>query len=657
MALFSRSGFASRRSRSVAALICIGLMLISINIIAGRYLTARLDLTEGKLYTLSRGTKQTLAKISEPITLRLYYSTRLGETAPTYGVYAERVRELLDQYVTAARGKIRLELYSPQPFSDVEDQAVGFGLQGVPLDQQGEVVYFGLAGTNSTDDQQIVPFFSTERERFLEYDLTRLVHSLAFPRRNVVGLLSTLPLEGDMNAMMQGRASEPTAVVEQLRQLNDVQDLPTDLDTIPKEVDVLMLVHPQRLPDRTLYAIDQFVVKGGKALVFVDPYSETQATTPSRANPPGSPAGSELERLFKVWGLRMVPDVVAGDRAAARRVAVPVPGRNAQGLDYIAWLNVRAPNLNRDELITAELDRMNLASVGIIEAIEGATTKLVPLITTSPESTRIPVDKIKGMPDVAGLLTRFKPDDKRYILAAHLTGMVETAFPDGPPPPPPEPPKPHGAAPAPPSVPAAPAPAAKGEFVKKSAAPINIVVVADTDMLDDRFWAQTRDFFGRRVVVPTAGNGDFVANAVEILAGGEDLVDLRSRGTSVRPFVVVERIQRAADDQYAAQQQALQEKLNETQKKLRDLTSGDSGSASSSLSSEQSKAIEQFRADMVTTRQQLRAVQLALRRDIRRLKMLLEFCDIALIPIVVAVAAVVIGALRLKRRRRRPALV
>ena len=193
---------------------------------------------------------------------------------------------------------------------------------------QGEQVYFGLAGTNSTDDQQIVAFFAPERERFLEYDLTRLVHSLAFPKKTVVGLISTLPLEGDMMATMQGRPARPMAVLQQLRQLDDVETLPAALDTVPADIDVLMLVHPQNLPDKTLFAIDQFVLKGGKALVFVDPYSELQARS-RPASRPAAPADSDLDRLFKAWGIELLPNTVAGDRRDARRVGVPAPARRA----------------------------------------------------------------------------------------------------------------------------------------------------------------------------------------------------------------------------------------------------------------------------------------------------------------------------------------
>src|SRR5580658_2848691 len=209
-------GFRSRGGRAVIALVAIVLILVAGNVIAARYATVRLDLTSEHLYTLARGTRQTLAKMEEPITLRFYYSNRLGDTAPAYGTYARRVREMLDQYVAAARGKIRLEIYDPQPFSDAEDRAVAYGLQAVPLNDQGEAVYFGLAGTNSTDDQQVIAFFNPERERFLEYDLTRLIHALAFPKRTVVGLLSSLPLVVDPGAALQGKQSEPLAIIAQL---------------------------------------------------------------------------------------------------------------------------------------------------------------------------------------------------------------------------------------------------------------------------------------------------------------------------------------------------------------------------------------------------------------------------------------------------------
>jgi ABC-type uncharacterized transport system involved in gliding motility auxiliary subunit len=632
--------FASRPRVAAAALILIAVILVSVNILAAQFPGARLDLTQGRLYTLSSGTRRTLAKIDEPITLRFYYSTELGDRLPPYGVYAERVRELLEQYAAAAHGKLRLEIYHPQPFSRVEDQAVAFGLQGVPLDQQGDQVYFGLAGTNSTDDRQVIPFFSPQRERFLEYDLTKLVHNLVFPKKPVVGLITALPLQGDVMAMMSGQPSRPMAIVSEIEQLDKLKPLPADLAQIPAGIDVLMIVHPQKLPPKTLYAIDQFVLKGGRALVFVDPYSELEAALRNRPDMPGGPTGSDLEPLFKSWGIRLLPRLVAGDRRDAERVNVPVAGRGEETLDYVAWLGLGPDNLNRKDPITADLHHLTLASAGILEKRKGATTTVEPLVTTSPDSMEIPVGKVEGLPDVAGLLDDFKPSGHRYILAARVTGNVETAYPKGPPP---EKPVKPGAAKTPPPAPG----------LQRSARPINVVVVADSDLLADRFWVRSQNFFGRQVLVPVADNGDFVLNALGVLAGGDDLIGLRTRGTSARPFVLVDRIRRAADERYSAEERRLQQKLKLTEAKLQNITAGQAANAAVTLSPAQTRAIAQFRADMLQTRRQLRAVQRALRSNIARLKGMLEFFDIALVPLLVAAVAIVLGIVRLKRRRRR----
>ncbi len=373
----------TRRARSIIALVCVALLLVAANVVATRYLTARLDLTAERLYTLSPGTRLTLSHIDEPITLRLYYSPKLGESVPSFGVYAQRVRELLDQYVAEAHGKLRLETYDPPPFSDAEDRAVAFGLQGAPLNSQGEQVYFGLAGTNSTDDQQVIAFFSPERERFLEYDLTKLIHALAYPKRTVVALMTALPLNGDPMGVLQGRSSRPMAFLDQLRQTDDVEMLPPDADAIPAGTDVLMLVHPQNLPPKSLFAIDQFVLGGGKAVVFVDPMSELQSRGGERSKAPDS----DLAPLFKAWGLQMLPNVVAADRRDARRVVVPTAGRGSAGqpMDYIAWLNLKASELNHQDVITADLKQITMATAGILEPLPGASTKFEPLISTTLE--------------------------------------------------------------------------------------------------------------------------------------------------------------------------------------------------------------------------------------------------------------------------------
>jgi len=639
----------SRRSAAAIGLISAAVLFVSANVIANRTLaTTRIDLTENKLYTLSPGTLATIAKIKEPLVLRFYYSKKLGDEIPSYGVYAQRVRELLEQYAAVSKGKIELHELDPKPFSAVEDRAVAFGLQGVPLDQGGEQVYFGLAATNSTDDQQIIPFFQPQRERLLEYDITKLIHSLAFPKKPVVGLITDLPLEGDVMAAMRGRPMIPYAVIAQIKPLYVIKDLSDDVDKIPSDIDVLMIAHPQHLSKKALYAIDQYVLKGGKALIFVDPHSETQQMHPSRLNPPGSPLNSNLNTLFKSWGVEMVPKMVAGDLRAARRVNAGTD-KHVVAMDYVAWLSLDKSDLNRNNLITADLSHINMASAGILDPLKGAKTKFTPLISTSKDSMEIPVAKVQGMPDVGALLRNFKSDNKRLVLAAQVTGPATTAFPDGPP-------KTKTAkndkkSDAGNSTDAKAAGTKAAPEVKTAAKPIDVVLVADTDILEDRFWVQTQDFFGQKVTIPVANNGDFVANAIGVLSGGDDLISLRSRGTSARPFELINNIQRAADARYQATEQDLETKLKDTQEKIKQLRS-QGGHGGVALAAEQEKTLENFRVDMVKIREQLRRVQLALREDIDRLQAWTEFFDIALVPILVGLTAMILGILRLRRRKR-----
>jgi len=639
----------SRRTLALLSLASAAVLFVSVNVIAGQVLrSARIDLTAGRIYTLADGTARTIAEIQEPVTLRYYYSHRLGDEIPSYGIYAQRVRETLEEYAARAKGKIDLQVIDPEPFSPEEDRAVALGLQGVPLEQGGEKVYFGLAATNSTDDQELIPFFQPERERFLEYDLTKMIHAIARPKRTVIGLASDLPLEGDFAAAMQGQPLRPYAIVNQLRQLYELRTITTQFDKVEPDVDVLLIAHPQGLSEKTLYAIDQFVLGGGRALVFVDPHSETQQMRPNRYARPGGPVDSNLEPLFKTWGVELEPKVVAGDRQAARRVnigtaASPMP------LEYVAWLQLKGDALNHDELVTGDLDQINMASAGILKPTKDTKTAFTPLMQTSTESEEIPVDKVEGMPDVAGLLDDFRPSGERYTLAARISGPAETAFPDGPPKSKDEQ-KASDATATDATKKDDPAKTDEPPQLKEAKQPINVIVVGDTDMLDDRFWAQTSEFFGRQVIVPTASNGDFVANALEVLAGGNDLISLRSRGTAARPFVVVDQIQRAAEAQNRANEKALEDKLKATEDKIKDIQQNKEGAVT--LTAEQSQAIDNFRGEMLRTRQQLRVVQRALRQDIDRLKAELEFFDIAFIPILVGIVAIVLGVVRINRRKR-----
>ncbi len=640
----------SRRAAAWWALAAAIVLFVAVNVIAEQELRgSRIDLTENGLFTLSQGTRRVLGKIEEPITLRFYYSPQLGAAAPPYGIYAERVRETLQQYAALAHGKIKLEEIDPQPFSSAEDRAVAFGLQGVALAQGGDQVYFGLAATNATDDQQLIGFFQPDRERFLEYDLTKLVYSLAFPKKTVVGLISNLPLEGDFEAAMRGAPLTPYAIYEQMKQLYDVRDVPTDADQISPDIDVLMIVQPQHFTPKTLYSIDQYVMKGGKALVFVDPYSEAQAQKAQQQAYDPSAEASDLEPLFKAWGVEMVPGKVAADRADARRVNVGT-STSPHAADYIAWLALDDHNVNHDSPITGDLTQLNFATAGILEPVKGATTKFSPLVFTTKESQEVEVAKVAGFPQIDVLLNEFKASGRNLTLAARITGPANTAFPNG---------LPKAAAAdkdADKGKAADPKAASAPAQVKSAVKPINVVVIADTDMLSDRFWVDIQDFVGQHVAVPNANNGDLVTNAIDTLSGGDDLIGLRTRGTAVRPFTLVQNLQRAADERYEDTEKGLEKQLKETQDKIRNLSGRDPQAQNADTSAsalEQAQTLDNFRTELLKVRRQLRAVQLALRQDIDQLRTEIELADIAAIPILVGLVAIILGLYRMNRRRRR----
>ena len=324
-----------------------------------------------------------------------------------------------------------------------------------------------------------------------------------------------------------------------------------------------------------------------------------------------------------------------GDRLTATRVNAGT-SQSPRVTDYIVWNGFKAGNLNRQDAVTGELQLVNVASAGILKPKQGATTAFAPLITASPGSMQVETDKIKFAPDPTQLLKDYKAESEILTMAARITGPVKTAFPDGPP-------KVEGRPPQPDQLP----------HVAESSGPISVIVVADTDMLDDRFWVSGQEFFGQRVVQPNANNGDFVVNALENLAGGSELMSLRSRGVSSRPFELVQDIQREAERKFRSKERELQEKLRETEKKLSDLQTKEQAGGATILSADQQKAIEDARKEILSLRRELRLVQNDLRKDIDQLETTLRVTNIGFIPVVVAVVAIVLGLVRITRRRRR----
>nr|WP_294557261.1 Gldg family protein [uncultured Rhodopila sp.] len=627
-----------RLTFSLIGIVAAAAIAIGINMFAdARLANVQLDLTQGHIYTLAPGTRQILAELKEPVTLRLFYSKQLGSTVPAYGTYADHVREMLEDYASVSNGKVKLEFYDPEPFSDTEDRAMAYGLQPVPLDQNGSQVYFGLAGTNLEDDEKTIPFFQAERERFLEYDLTKLVYDLSNPARPVVGVMSSLPLDGDPRTLMmtrgQGPGGQPYASTVLLRQTNTVKTVAPDAQVIDPDIQVLLVAEARDLSPATLYAIDQFVMRGGKLMAMVDPWSEALASTPSQTGMPPADTHSDLKTLFDAWGIQFDPSKVVGDLTGAWRVRA---GGNdeVQAVSYVAWFNIRE-GINHDDPATADLQQVTVASAGSLAKAPDAAIDFTPLLTSSDRSELLPVDDVK-MPDPAKILAGFKPQGGPRVIAARVHGVLKSAF-SGPPPLTGEQKRPDNF------------PAHKAQ----TDGPANMIVVADADILADRFWVRIADFFGQQTATPFSDNGPFVANLIGTLSGSDALIGLRSRGDTNRPFTLVAAMQSEAEAQYRQTQQALQSHLDDVEKQLRTLRSGgENGKTEAVITPEQRAAIDTARQDILQTRGKLRAVQLELNRDISRLETEMRVFTIVLVPTVLTVVAIAMGILQRRRRAR-----
>lgn len=643
----------TRLRASTVAILLAAILFVALNVVAAQTLRgARLDLTADGLYTLSQGTKNLLGNLKEPIVLRFFYSRKLSERVPGLRIYGQRVQEMLEEYVGRSRGMIRLEIIDPVPFSEDEDRAVQAGIQGIPIDRaSGEMTYFGLVGVNTTDLEAVIPFFPEDRERFLEYDLTKLIHTLTAPKKPVLGLVGDLPLEygpGGVMAAMRGQA-KPYGVMEQLRESFDVRSLRLDDKPVDDDIEVLLVAHPKDLTPRGRYEVDQFLLRRGRAIIYVDPWAENLAMMPGPTGRPDPTAAhdSDLPESFRAWGLELAKDKFVADPDRALQVNF-----GARQVPYPAWQNLDKSAYNRDDVLTGDLGGMTVATPGAIEIkpVDGVT--VLPLVTSSKNARLVPVADVRMRPDPAKLAATLASGagGERYNLAVRVTGKLKTGFPDGPPKSKEQPKEPE-----------------KKEEGKKdekkptpfkphlaeSRAPASIVVVADTDMLDDAFWLQEQDMFGRRVQVPFAANAEFLINAVDNLAGSNDLIGLRGRAGVRRPFTLIEDLKRDAARKFLARQQELEKSLADTQKKLSEMQSRQTGKGQAAallLSAEEQSAIAGFQAEMLRIRKELRAVQHNLNREIESLTGALKAIDIGLVPLAVAVLALILAAWRRRRR-------
>ncbi len=620
-----------RLTLGAGLLVALTLLFVGLTILFNHTLRGwRLDLTQNRLYTTATGTDRILGSIKEPINLYFFYSEKAIQQSPELEVYGPRVRDFLEELVSRSNGKLRLHIIDPQPFSEEEDRAAELGVRGVPTGN-GSTVYLGLAGTNATDGKATIEFFDPNKEPFLEYDVVKLVYQLANPKKPVVSWLTTLPMEGAFDPRTGGMR-DPWVVYGEARQLFDLKPLDASATRIDPDTNVLVLVHPKNLAPATEFAIDQYALRGGHILLFVDPLAENDVSGADPQNPVAAltaDKSTHFDRLLKAWGVSFDPKMVVADRGHALSVTMR---ENEEPVVHPGILGLDKDSFAGDDVVTAGLSRINLAMAGALAPLKDAKTRFEPLLQSSTDAQLLPADRFRMLNDPGTLLDGFKPSGQRYTLAARVTGNVQTAFPDGPP---------------------AGVTLAPGQLdLKSSSRPLNLIVVADADMLSDFLWLHVQNFFGQRMTQAIASNGDLVQNALDNLSGSADLISLRGRATFQRPFERVERLRRKANERFRAKEQELEQQLQSTEEKLTALQSKGSGKQAEALllSPEQEQELAHFQQEKLRIRKELRAVRAGLDEDIRSLGNTLKIINIGVIPVSFAALALVIALWRRRRR-------
>lgn len=588
----------------------------------------RLDLTEGNIYSISEGTHSVIAQIDEPINLYFFFSNKATEGLTPLRNYANRIQNLLEEYERYADGKINLQIIDPEPFSEAEDKAAEMGLTAAPLSALGDSVYLGLAATNMLDDKEIIAFFDPSQEVLLEYEISKLIYRLSNSEPLKVSVISSLPIQGGMNpnpmAMQMGQpqTTPAWAAFSQLEQLYQVELLQPEAQDIPQDTSVLLVVHPKSLSEAQLYAIDQYVLAGGKAMIFVDPLAESDAQTPGMMGIP-EPSNSDLPKLFKAWGIEYNPADIVLDAAKGLEIRMPsgMPGR------HVGYLGLEGDNISEQDIVTNALSSINGASMGHLNHAQEATTQFQVVLSSSDYVDVTSAETyMMAAADPESLLDHFTPQEQSMTLAARVSGPVKSSFTQVP----------------------------EGQSAEQHIASnddIQLLIVADTDLLTDSFWVQVANFFGQQILQPFANNGDFLINAVDNLGGSTELMSIRGKNQYQRPFDVVEQLTVEAEAKFREQEQLLQAQLQQTEDQLAQLQGQQGDAGSLVLTPEQEAAIDEFIAKKLEIRKQLREVRHQLDKDIEALGAWLKVLNIAVMPLLLTLLLALIAKQLSSHRR------
>lgn len=598
------------------AIFLLGSIIISQS---GIFSHTRLDLTENKLFTLNKGTKNILKNIDENIHLKLYFSDEATQSIPILRTYKNTVMDLLNEMQRYSDGKLNVSLIDPKIFTPEEDEASQYGLQALPVGNGGENVFFGLVGENAVDNLGVIPFLQPDRESFLEYDIAQLINGLNFSEKKVIGIMSGITLKAryDQNTGQQVPAQ---VFVTQLEKDYSVRHMETSAESIDPEIDVLMLVHPKELSEKTLFAIDQYVMKGGRLMVFVDPFAQSEVIIPDPQNPMAAyqaDKNSDLAPLFAAWGVTYDAKKIILDDQYALNIQ---RHQGARPTRHLAYLALTGEAFNQKDIITRELDAINLATIGYFES-----EKLQPILSSSKKASTATSEAVKFLIDPSTLFKNYQADDKHYTIAGRLSGTINSAYPEG------------------------------IEGVDKTTVISEIkdpkvVLFADVDVLFDQMWVNSQNFFGRKVFSAFADNGNMITNLMDNMAGSEDLINIRGRKNSARPFLKVMELQKASDRKFREQENVLKQRLRETEEKLNEIQRGKGQQDRLIMSQELEQEIQKFQKEKLEVRKKLREVRRNLDKDIQDLGSRLKFINIGLIPLLISIIGVFILWFRPKKK-------
>lgn len=633
--LFQRMQFSRRTVLYFLLLLLLG-MFTALIITTSRWLHAsRIDLTTDQLYTLTPGTLHIIDTLQRPLKVTLYFSDHATRDLPQLRSYDQRVSEMLREMVARSRGRIKLKLIDPVPYSDDEASAEGSGLTAASGGSNGERVFFGLAGTSlsgagdgdaeeerSSEKTLSIAFFDPAREAFLEYDIAKVLYELNQSSKPSIGIISSLPING--NPVLGVQRWDVMRQLEQLFELKTIDA--STLTHVDDNLKVLLLIQPRALSNDAQYAIDQYVLRGGHLAVFVDPVAEMDigsGTASGALNGGQLDQSSNLPRLFAAWGVLFDPGKVVLDRSRALQIEL-----GGSSFNHPAMLDLSTEQLNHNDVITASLQHVNVSTAGYFDLATSATTRLIPLLQSSAEAEVVPVQRVLAANnDPTLLLQEYKADGAQYVLAARLRGPFVSAFPER---------------------------ARQPGHLATSVPHTEVILVADTDLLSDRLWVEPHTVLGETMMRVFANNGDLMNNLADNLSGSSALLSIRGRSTSQRPFTRVQALRNVADQKFLQKEHELEQQLAETRRRLNDLQPA-KNSQSNTASAEQRREIEEFRQRQLAINKELRGVQHQLNAEIDALGLRLKFINIVLVPALVILFGLLYGWRRSRRSRERTA--